>query len=342
MNHGGRLVGIDVARGLLMAYVVCVIHPVFWFRLVPQEVGSILLFEMPLIFMISGAAYRLSERAKPAIVGFKGYCKWVLRRGIRILVPYWAYALVCTVLVLKYGGSENCLDVLVAWLNPTQYGEGSSILMLNWHLWFVAPFLAVSILLPAIIFFVPIKKPPLWLLALLATAFVYIFDILDTTKSGWLQTIFFYLVWTVFGFSLTSKPTLFGSRCYLKLFAMSFIVLSVLFIFKQPGITLNMQANKFPPNAIFFIFSCAWVSIILLFVGRLASSYSIFLVNSILLKPFIYAGYSIYLWQGLGYSIAQWLGMKFDLNVAIVTACAISLSIVLGLVASPIERLRLR
>src|SRR3546814_5042579 len=32
----GRVVGIDVARGLLMAYVVIIIHGAFWLRLIPQ------------------------------------------------------------------------------------------------------------------------------------------------------------------------------------------------------------------------------------------------------------------------------------------------------------------
>ena len=52
-----RNVGLDVARGLLMAYVVIIIHGSFWLGIIPAPANSILLFEMPLIFIVSGAAF---------------------------------------------------------------------------------------------------------------------------------------------------------------------------------------------------------------------------------------------------------------------------------------------
>ena len=54
-----RAVNLDVARAVLMAWIVIVIHGMFWLRLVPQPIASFALFEMPLIFMIAGGAYFL-------------------------------------------------------------------------------------------------------------------------------------------------------------------------------------------------------------------------------------------------------------------------------------------
>src|SRR5690349_2498022 len=88
----GRVVGLDVARGALMAYVIIVIHGVFWLGLLPQPWSTVLLFEMPPIFVITGAAFFYAERGKALTFG--SYATYIARRFLRILAPYWAYALV--------------------------------------------------------------------------------------------------------------------------------------------------------------------------------------------------------------------------------------------------------
>jgi len=60
------------------------------------------------------------------------------------------------------------------------------------------------------------------------------------------------------------------------------------------------------------------------------------------LKPFIKSGYSIYLWQGLGYTIASLIGRPNHWNVFVIWVVAIALTVALGMLASPLERLRIR
>jgi hypothetical protein len=60
------------------------------------------------------------------------------------------------------------------------------------------------------------------------------------------------------------------------------------------------------------------------------------------LQPFMRAGYSIYLWQGLGYTAALLIGRALDWSVWAVWPLAAALSVALGLLAAPLERLRLR
>ena len=60
------------------------------------------------------------------------------------------------------------------------------------------------------------------------------------------------------------------------------------------------------------------------------------------LAPFIRSGYSIYLWQGLGYTVASLIGRPNHWNVFAIWIAAIALTVALGMLASPLERLRLR
>ena len=60
-----------------------------------------------------------------------------------------------------------------------------------------------------------------------------------------------------------------------------------------------------------------------------------------MLQPFIKSGYSIYLWQGVGYSLAAYAGGELDANIYVIWIVAIALTIALGLLFSPLERIRL-
>lgn len=326
-----RDASLDVARGALMAYMVIVIHGVFWLRLLPEAPASILLFEMPPIFMIAGAAYFLSEHNKPT-----QYLTFLLRRASRILIPYWIYALICAAIMLALGGGP--IATLITWLNPVTAGAGHSALMLNWHLWFVPLFLGVTALMPLVTNLN--IKAPLWLLAIGAALITHLADFIDTTPVGAIQMIVFYTIWAGFGFALAANPKRFTARDYIIVLALSLAALFALFI-ASPA-TLNMQANKFPPTAIFFIFSSAWMSGFMLILPRLDRAWITSLAQSPLLRPFISAGYSIYLWQGLGYSAALIFGRWAGLNDLIVWPIAIAITLALGLLASPLERVRFR
>jgi peptidoglycan/LPS O-acetylase OafA/YrhL len=110
----------------------------------------------------------------------------------------------------------------------------------------------------------------------------------------------------------------------------------------QPAsVTLDMQHNKFPPNAIFFLFSCVWTAALLIGARLVTSTQSEALARSPLVRPFMSAGYSIYLWQGVGYSLAAHFGGELGLNIYVIWIVAIALTIALGLLFAPLERIRL-
>jgi hypothetical protein len=217
--------------------------------------------------------------------------------------------------------------------------------MLNWHLWFIPAFLLVTALLP---FAIKLKLPiqiPLWMLMLGATIAIYSLSLVDFPEAKLLKSVCFYLLWAVFGYHLPNLGINAYQTDYLKIAIISIVALLLIVGLNADTRILIMQHNKFPPNSIFFLFSCLWIAIFLtLAIVFQNKSQQVFseLATQWWLKPFIVGGYSIYLWQGVGYSIAVWLGKYFNLPLVVIWLTAMLLSVALGMLASPIERIKVR
>lgn len=339
----GRVVGLDVVRGLLMAYVIIIIHGVYWLRLAPLPHSSALLFEMPLIFMVSGAAYYYGQVAwtKSVAGGVRNYFNYLVSRGVRILAPYFAYALVCAAIVIYLRG-HDAADTLRHWLDPYKIGGPHNWLFLNWHLWFVTPFLGVTILLPLLARLPIFGRAPLWAWAIIGTLVMLGIDWLPLEPMRLPQMIVFYSLWALFGFGLARAPARFTIKGYAVVLVLALAALAASLIVFDEQTTPDMQTNKFPPNAVFFLFSCAWVSAFLIASKFISDATIEKLAENRFLKPFIRSGYSIYLWQGVGYTAAYWVGMRYHVNIWLIWIAAIVLTVLLGLLASPLERIRVR
>ena len=332
-----RDVGLDVARGLLMAYVVIIIHGSFWLGVIPAPANSLLLFEMPLIFIVSGAAFAHA----PQPTTLRGYGFYLLSRGVRILAPYWAYTFVAALIVI-YARQLPPFETIAAWLDPFRTGAGHAYMMLSWHLWFVAPFLAVTALMPLLARWPVWRMAPLWVWACAGALIVLAVDVLwPRTDMVGRETVT-YVLWAVFGFGLGAGAARFATRDYGIALAGALAAMTLALTLYPTHTTAVMQANKFPPNALFFLFSCAWVAVWLIAARMLDAKWIEGLAQAAWLKPFIKSGYSIYLWQGLGYTIASLVGRPNHWNVFVIWLVAIALTVALGMLASPLERLRVR
>ncbi len=338
----GRVVGLDVARGLLMAYVIIVIHGMFWLRLIEQPYSSILLFEMPLIFMVSGAAYYYGQIKAETFGGAaRAYGSYLLSRGVRILAPYWVYALVAAAIVVAMR-QLPIGETLRFWLDPYWTGTNHSWIFLNSHLWFVSPFLCVTALLPLFARLPAWARAPLWLWAIVGALIIFAIDALRMPSLRLFEMVVFYGLWALFGFGLAAAPTRFRARDFWVLLVLALAALAAAYLVFPEHTNINMQRNKFPPNAMFFLFSCAWVSLFMILVKGLDQKRIEAMANFAPLKPFIRSGYSVYLWQGLGYSAAYWAGHQLGLSVWIIWPIAIVLTVALGMLFSPVERIRLK
>lgn len=344
-----RDVGLDLARGLLMAWVVVVIHGIFWLGVAPKGPGSWLLFEMPPIFLITGAAYFLGEGAKQDRLRPANYFDFLRRRGVRIYLPYLVYVLVSALIVtvVKWDGALTLEDIgarLASWLNPAMRGAGHTWKMLSWHLWFVAPFLLVTALMP----FITTRRLPNfvkpWMLAAVAGLVVLALSrvtFVPPLDDQLIKNTVFYAFWAALGFSLAATPKRWSIGDYAIVLMLAAIGMAGAVMLQPASVTLDMQQNKFPPNAMFFLFSCVWMALLLIGARMMTRTQSEALARSPLVRPFMSAGYSIYLWQGVGYSLAAYAGAQMGANTYLVWVAAIALTIVLGLLFAPLERIRL-
>ena len=346
-----------------MLYIISIVHGLFWLKLLPQSLGSLFLFEMPLVFLLSGYSFFLAEarreKSKPhedPSQGISAYVSFLISRFTRILLPYFVYAVSCIAICYAYyqytGGSGwNFLTIAISWLNPFNFASRYSVGMLSWHLWFIPPFLVVAALLPFVTKINFQKRYPLWMWMIGGTLAIYGLSFFNLPGGTLLKTASFYLLWALLGYHL-AKPNqniaraeygwvaLVSLAALLIIFAASFAAHPVIADLQL----LNMQANKFPPNPIFFLFSCFWVSLFLsaaLWLKQTPGKFD-FLVNQFWLKPFIAGGYSIYLWQGLSYTAVALLGEAFGIPTLLVWLMAIILSVMLGTLAAPLEKVRIR
>ena len=74
---------LDNYRALTMIYIVCFIHITYWFDGFGEPYRSYMLFEMPLIFFIAGAA---QTYAKP-----KSLPKMIINRVWRVMFPFYFF-----------------------------------------------------------------------------------------------------------------------------------------------------------------------------------------------------------------------------------------------------------
>lgn len=349
LGKASRDVGLDLARGLLMAWIVVVIHGIFWLGIAPRGPGSWLLFEMPPIFVITGAAYLLGEGAKQGRLQPANYLDFLMRRAVRIYLPYIAYVLVAALIVtlVKWDGALTVDEIgarLWSWLNPVTRGAGHTWKMLSWHLWFVAPFLIVTALMPLITTRrVPAFVKP-WMLA--AVTALIVLGLGQVTFAAPLddqliKNTVFYAFWASFGFTLAAMPKRWSLADYALVLVLAAVGMAGAAILQPASVTLDMQHNKFPPNAMFFLFSCAWMALLLIAARFMKPAHAEALARSPLVRPFMSAGYSIYLWQGVGYSLAAYAGAALGANIYGTWIAAIVLTIALGLLFAPLERIRL-
>ena len=242
-------------------------------------------------------------------------------------------------------GNDYALsDLIVGWMNPANYGEGFSVGYLNSHLWFVPVFLIVTAAMPFVTRFRPFKNPNLlFLVGGVAIAEVAI-SYAHFPGHNIIKQVVFYLVFSLLGYYLARDNTYFSHASVGHVAIVAGLLLMVIAIVKGDFRVLNMQVNKFPPNAIFFLFSCLWVSLFLFFSIKVSCFQETFkkLGDGIWLRPFIAAGYSIYLWQGVGYTASVQVGKMMHLPILAVWMLALGISVGLGLLAAPAERVKLK
>lgn len=294
MNKQERDYQLDMYRGLAMIYVVCFIHVLYWLGLGGQPLMSVALFEMPVIFFISGASLSFNRNPRPILNTLKN-------RFFRILLPYYIYAAIMIIVVallslvcfLWYSNIECATKTHM--FDITQYTlyDIKQILMTSdipqipfvWHLWFIIPYLILSCTFD-------IQKKLLGktnsggYLCLCIILFI-ITNLLSVNDL--FKTVLFYNIFMVMGFC-------YYKNCKSKLMFMVAVASFIIVIFIN---TISdkkfcpMQEHKFPPDILFLAYNIFVICILSLILKRIR------IPQWRILKIWNERGYTIYLYQNI-------------------------------------------
>lgn len=300
---------LDIYRGLIMMYIIGFIHTLYW---LPNfgKYKSLFLFEMSIIFFISGVSYSLSSKKK--------YLDYIKTRIVRIVIPYYGFILfVCFISYIYYLSGNNILDTeidkfIIGSINIFNK-PNVNLRFLTWHLWFIPVYFIIMFFIPVMyrvyeVLEKEMKLMPLFIIFCMVIIFTNNVEITDFNKN-----ILFYIFWVYLGFFYKY----FEDNPINKKINITFSVLIIILLFyliSRKDILLDMQKNKFPPNITFMIYNIAIFSILYYFRNNI-----IYLKNVPILSKLIdiYSkyGFTLYLYQPFSYLIFSGLYYKlFEIN----------------------------
>ncbi|MBR3354811.1 MAG: acyltransferase [Oscillospiraceae bacterium] len=294
---------IDRLRGIAMIWVIAV-HALYWGAFCSDQTFNLLksffLFEMPLFFFVTGAANSFSRS--------NSYSGYVYKRFKRILIPYWVFAIICAGLTIakiirREGGidPETAVKIIGSWLVPIDK-QITSIQYLTWAVWFIPVYLCVVLTIPLL------KKIKLTKISLVFILVLLVLFVLSCVFSfGWFQNVFFYVVWTYIGlFYSEIKASLCKNSFKRLLTFIALCSLSALAVLRANQYSLDMQANKFPPNIAFCFFSIAAMSLIILalpFIDRICKVLCKYKLIDKAFNLFSTRSLTVYLYQVFAFTV---------------------------------------
>lgn len=300
---------LDVIRALAVLYIVTIIHPLYFTMIGVTAATSLLLIEMPPIFIVAGAALAASGSNYPYLI-------YLQKRVSRIVIPYWIYCIAATLtsLAITYSNGHQpalpLVDLFGVMLNPFARHRELLEHPLAAHLWFVPIYLGVTTFLPFLAAALRrIRNNEVDLFKwFLSGALLFAAIDLAVPETGALsfgRHLVLYGYWAAFGYRIYGRmPRLVGAGWALMAALGLGLVACGGF-----GYQWDMQFNKFPPNIAFYCFGFAWISGFLLLIDAWPK-----LSNSVVaaigkLEPtgLITYAYSIYLWHPFAFLAAEFL-----------------------------------
>ena len=291
---------LDIYRALLMMYIPCVIHVMYWLGNGSEPYLSLLLVEMPLIFFLSGAAFSVSRSRR-------GLWPTFLNRVKRVVLPYYIYAavllaigLVVTLLCTKAGR-------FTSWpIDITRYGwkDVAAVLLCHnipqfpfiWHLWFIPPYLILSCTFPLQTKLM--QKTNAWLYLAICLALFLIAQSL--TSISLLRQVLCYNIFMVSGYLFYRKL----NSTAIALAGAAALAIVIVGVWGLGVDFCPMQGHKFPPDWMFVMYNLFVLCLIALVVSHFTIS------NNRFFRIWSERGYNIYLYQSVVFAIVHVLRQK--------------------------------
>ncbi len=302
---------LDFFRACLLAYIVCIIHSLYWLRNGAEPYKSLLLFEMPLIFFVAGAAANLA--------GYRGktFKSILSSRAKRVLLPYLIYVVISLVIgfgILYFKGDGPIVFPIRHTVSSIISGKSIPNVPYTWHLWFIPVYFLISISTPLQVWAIEkLKGRKLLYLAICALLWGVSAILVHLTQS---LHIYIYIVSQVLIYNLFYIS---GYFFYKRLSVRTLIGLAVIAIallcIMTGGQISPMQAHKFSQDHIFLIYGFAAILIfsILFTYIRIGNSPSKFFRLG--LDRWNKYGFTIYLWQNWSFFLLVTIAEILDIPV---------------------------
>ena len=224
---------------------------------------SILLFEMPLFFFITGAS-NFNNYKKP-------YWKFITRRLLRIYIPYLLFALVNIIVLCVVNGFEP-MDLL--WLSPISF-EFAPIApgLETCHsiIWWFNIYILILFVIPFLKKFydkfikIGIRIIPLTIFFVIVLVLTF-FNFNHNKVVYWFVMIIGYLFFTYIGAFYQCYFKELNMRRTLIICLVGFISLFILVILNSTYSAWDMQSHKFPTDFIFILFGIVWLWFFIMFL----------------------------------------------------------------------------
>lgn len=326
---------LDNYRGLMMMYVLFG-HASYWMFDLEEPYLSFVLFAMAQVFFISGASLTVS-------VPRHGLLDTVVGRLWRVVVPFYIYASVILVVFFLAGalmGDTSRFGFMPLRLGDYGWRDVLSIILCsdvpqvpyNSHLWFLAPYLAVSCIFPL----------EQWLMRRFPSRHLYmVFCIAlfllsqSVVENELLREVLCYNVFMVAGY-LYYRRCKMWTRVLAGLAAGTVLAAYVLLL---GGHFCPMQGHKFPPDWVFMMYGFFALCLLSVVLGCVKIPANRFL------RLWSERSYTIYLYQSVVFvvveNIRQLTYARIPHSLVWVvgdTVLAILLSTLLSFVTYPIEK----
>lgn len=282
---------LDIYRGLLMIYILCVVHTGYLINLIAEPWKSIILIEMPIMFFISGAALSLSTKKK-------GLIETAINRARRVLYPYFIYIILTSLFLFI---RQNLIPEdprfrisTSIFLNAFFPIENQLPIANQSHFWFIIPYFIVALLF---VFQRKVcEKVNRWyyMLFLLVTSLLSTFlpteYFSDPDKN---MAIMIIREIVIYNFFLMAGYLFYRKTGFRQILTILIISLTTTVILLAVTEVKTMQEHKFPPDMLFLSFGLTALCLLSLILGNIK------LPSNKLIRFWNKDGYTIYIWQSV-------------------------------------------